>query len=356
MPKIVFLVFILVCWSGSIFARQRQTPVEMPWALVNGTTVTAEEVKQAAADDLELLELKRVQAILQLQREEYQIYQQSLETVVEETIIRMEATKRGITPERLLSSEVDAKLVAPTVPEVEAFWRENGSQTGLSENDGVPKAREYLLQERRKSAYRAFIEALRGEYTIEKLLDPLRVHVNSEGFPSKGPENAIITIVEFADFQCPFCAELFKTLREVEKNYSQTVRIVYRQFPLPNVHPDALKAAEAALCAFDQQRFWELHDAMFEDNRYIDVVSLKAKASGLELDTAMFNDCVDSGKNAARIREDVLEATKLGVAATPTLFINGRYLTGARPYEEIANVINEELSIARSGLGSRNLQ
>ena len=158
-----------------------------------------------------------------------------------------------------------------------------------------------------------------------------------------GPIDAPVTIVEFSDFQCPFCSRVIPTLKQIEESYGDKVRLVFRQFPLHRLHPQAQKAAEASLCADDQGKFWEMHDAMFADQRGLAVDSLKAKAAELELDTATFDECLDSGKYAERIETDLAEGAAVGVTGTPAMFINGRFLSGAVPYEQIAAVIDQEL-------------
>ena len=122
---------------------------------------------------------------------------------------------------------------------------------------------------------------------------------------------------------------------------------MYRQFPLNNLHPHAQKAAEASLCANEQNKFWQLHDAMFGDQQNLTVEDLKSKAASLSLNSTSFSTCLDSGKYAAAIRDSILEGSKVGVEGTPALFINGRYLSGNQPYDAIAKIIDDEL--VRSG-------
>jgi protein-disulfide isomerase len=149
--------------------------------------------------------------------------------------------------------------------------------------------------------------------------------------------------VEFSDFQCGYCKAVVGTLKEIQKNYAGQVRLVYRQYPIAAIHPDAFKAAEASLCAGAQGRFWELHDMMFEEQGSLKEEDLKVKAARLQLDIAAFNDCLQSGKSANRVKQDLREGSRAGVSGTPALFINGRFLSGAQPYEEIAKIIDEEL-------------
>ncbi len=125
--------------------------------------------------------------------------------------------------------------------------------------------------------------------------------------------------------------------------------MVFRQFPLRNIHPEAQKAAEASLCAEDQGKFWEMHDLMFEEQSKLGVADLKDKAQRLGLDTGEFEQCLDSGKYQEQVQEDVMAGVQAGVTGTPAVFINGRFLNGAQPYEALAEIIDEEL--ARQGEG-----
>jgi protein-disulfide isomerase len=153
-----------------------------------------------------------------------------------------------------------------------------------------------------------------------------------------------VTIAEFSDFECPFCSGLLPTLKALEATYKDKIRIVYRQFPLNNIHPNAQKAAEASLCANEQGKFWEMHDAMFADQQRLAVDDLKSKAAALSMNAETFATCLDSGKHAAAVRDSIVEGAKAGVDGTPALFINGRFLAGNQPYAEIEKIIEDELA------------
>jgi protein-disulfide isomerase len=170
-----------------------------------------------------------------------------------------------------------------------------------------------------------------------------RVEVGTEGHPSRGPGAAPVTIVEFGDFQCPYCGGLFSTLKMVEEVYGDRVRLVFRQLPLTTIHPYAQKAAEASLCAHAQGRFWDYHDSLFGNQEELELEDLRQRAVRLELDLDDFNACLDSGAQAGRVAEDVQAAVDAGVYSTPTMFINGRILEGAHPYPSIAELIDDEL-------------
>jgi protein-disulfide isomerase len=140
---------------------------------------------------------------------------------------------------------------------------------------------------------------------------------------------------------------LFPTLNRIEDTYKDKIRIVYRQFPLNNIHPRAQKAAEASLCANEQNKFWQFHDAMFTDQKNLTVEDLKAKAAAISMNAATFATCLDSGKHATAVQSSLEEGNRLGVDGTPALFINGRFLGGNQPYDAIAKIIEDEL--LRSG-------
>jgi protein-disulfide isomerase len=136
-------------------------------------------------------------------------------------------------------------------------------------------------------------------------------------------------------------------LKQVQQTYGDKVRLVWKDFPLSQIHPQAFKAGEAAHCAGDQKKFWEYHDRLFANQDALEPTDLKKHAADLGLDAASFGACLDSSKYGERVRNGVAEGSRLGVDSTPTLYINGRVLSGAQPYETIAAVIDEELSRER---------
>jgi len=171
-----------------------------------------------------------------------------------------------------------------------------------------------------------------------------RVEVSTAGHPSKGPANAPVTIVEFSDFECPFCLQDVPVLAQIESAYKGKVRRVFREFPLRQIHAHAQGAAEAALCAGEQNRFWEMHDLLFQEPRTLLPEDFSKKAESLGLNSAKFKSCMESGKEKEIINQDIAEGTKLGITGTPATFINGRMINGAKPYDAFARVIDEELA------------
>lgn len=173
---------------------------------------------------------------------------------------------------------------------------------------------------------------------------------STEADPYKGNVNAPIIIVEFSDYQCPFCQRFWQdTLPKIQSEYIEKglVKLVFRDFPLTSIHPYAQKAAEAAQCAFEQGKFWEYHDRLFSDFRSWQREGndeFKKIAKDLGLDGARFGDCIDSGKYAAEVQRDLQDGIKAGVTGTPAFYVNGVKLEGALPFSAFQEVIESQLS------------
>jgi protein-disulfide isomerase len=160
--------------------------------------------------------------------------------------------------------------------------------------------------------------------------------------PVKGAKNAPVTIVEFSDFQCPFCSRVEPTLSQIEKEYAGKVKIAWKNQPLP-FHQNARPAAMAAMAANEQGKFWEMHDKMFANQQNLDRASLEKYGQEIGLDMGKFKAALDSNKFDAKITADSNEGNKVGANGTPTFYINGRQLVGAQPVEAFKAMIDEEL-------------
>lgn len=181
---------------------------------------------------------------------------------------------------------------------------------------------------------------------LQPIPTPSRAQVSVDDDPAKGSATAPVTIIEFSDFECPFCARFYsQTLSQIEKNYIETgkVKFVYRDFPL-SFHPNAQKAAEAAECADEQGKFWELHDKIFDNQQAIAVSNLKQYAQEIGLNTAQFNSCLDSGQMVSEVKKDFQDGQSYGVTGTPGFFINGIPVSGAQPYSVFEGIIEQELN------------
>jgi protein-disulfide isomerase len=312
-------------------------------AVVNGQPITQQELEKAAAAELKNHETRRMQREVELAQEKQKILTQALDSLAAEKMIEAEAAKQKKTKEELLQSEVESNVETPSDREVDAFYEANKDRIPIPKEQALPQVKDYMIERSRARFRDMLIARLKREMGFKSYLEPLRAPIATAGFPTRGPANAAVTIVEFSDFECPYCGQLFPTLKQVEKNYPQQVRIVYRQFPLTNIHPRAQKAAEASLCANDQQKFWEFHDSMFGNQSELSMADLRQRAVDLKLNTETFNKCLESGRHVPAIQADLQEGARNGVTGTPALFINGRMLTGNQPYSEIKAVIDDEI-------------
>ena len=173
------------------------------------------------------------------------------------------------------------------------------------------------------------------------------IEIDIAGAPSRGSQMATVTIVEFSDFECPFCGRFFPTLKQIKDTYGDRIQIVYRQFPLPNLHPSAFKAAEASLCANEQGEFWAFHDLLFQEQSRLAVRDLKEKAGRLGLNQRKFDNCLDTGRYVQQVQDDMAAGRTAGVTGTPALFVNGIPIKGgAVDFEVVAEVLDQELQRA----------
>jgi protein-disulfide isomerase len=160
--------------------------------------------------------------------------------------------------------------------------------------------------------------------------------------PSRGNVKAAITIVEFGDFQCPFCAQAEATLKAVLAKHPDDVRLVFRNYPLGELHPDAQFAAQAGVCADGQGKFWELHDAMFQDQHALGAPALQDAARRIGIDPDRFSHCLSDFATAQAVATDLHAGDAAGVNGTPAFFINGRPLSGNVPAESFEALIADE--------------
>jgi protein-disulfide isomerase len=328
-----------VALAGSHALAQAEAPAAPAGpvaATVAGTPIPLAEVD----------ELVRPQ-LMDLRAREHQLRSQALEALIVRTLIEREAAARGMTAEALDQAEVAAR-VSVSDADVKAVYASNRNRfANTAEADALQQIRSGLTQQRQNERRSAFARELRGKHDVKVLLEPYRLPVEVAEAPVRGNPKAPVTIVEFSDFQCPFCVRARPTVSRVREVYGDRVRWAFRHYPL-DFHPQAQKAGEGAACAGDQGRFWEMHDRLWENPAKLSVADLKAHAQALGLDTAGFAGCLDSGRHADLVERDLRAGQAYGVSGTPAFFVNGRPLVGAQPFEAFQQVIDDEL--ARSAL------
>jgi protein-disulfide isomerase len=303
-------------------------------AEVNGAPVFAAELDQRAESRLG-----------RLRQEEYDIKKQVLDEIVAERLIDAEASKRGISSEALLQREVTARSEAPSPATILSLYEQNKARfAGTPKEQALERIRKALGDRAQALRRTEFLQGLRGQARIAVRLTPPRAAVGiPDGAPATGPASLPVSIVEFTDYQCPYCHRAQATIEQVLSYYQGKVRLVHMDFPLDG-HPGAFPAARAARCAGEQGRFWEFHKSLMTDSGLLDKADLEARAGKLGLKVPEFGACVASGRYDAAIRASFAEGEALGVTGTPAYFVNGRMLSGARPFEAFSELIESELA------------
>ena len=302
-------------------------------AEVDGTPVTLRE-----------FELKHPTILFSARNNFYEAQRRALEQFLDQWLLERQAQKENLTVDQLLHREVEKKLPKdPSEESLRVYYE------GLDTNEPFEAVKDKIIdalrQRRRAKARSAYVEALRKQANIVIRLEPPRAPISLAETPTRGAANPLVTLVEYADYECPFCLQIRPAVARLEQEYKGHIAYAYKDVPLP-MHPNAQKAAEAAHCAGAQGRFWDYHDQIFARKK-ADPDTLKAIAADLRLDVAAFQKCLDSGQTAPLIQRSVSEAQALGIQGTPTFFVNGRYLSSSASYEKLRELIEAELKSRR---------
>lgn len=277
----------------------------------------------------------------------YQNRRNMLNQLVGDMLIENAAKAAGQPAAAFVAQDGAKRLPAVSEADVAQFYEQNKERAqGRTLDQLRGEIKPYLDERRRQQARAMLVDELlaKSGSTVKVMLDAPRYTVpTTAADPVRGNPSAPVTIIEFSDYQCPFCARVNPTLAKVRETYGDRVKIIFKDYPLPN-HAQAPKAAEAARCAGDQQKYWEMHDAMFANQRALEVPMLKQTARAIGLDGAAFDQCLDSGKHTAVVESGSALGNRMGVNSTPTLYVNGRPLIGAMPFENFKQIIDEELS------------
>ena len=346
----------IVATCAILLALACSTPAQQTTAQQTATGQTGSEVAARVGD--RAITLKEVDdhwrqtapaGLAQALQQMYEGRKTALEAIVANMLIEQAAKAKGLDAAKFTEAEVARRVQPVTDGQVVAFYQENQAEMqGRALAAMSPAIRRYLEEQQRATAYRALVTELRkAGPRVDTVLDPPRYNVEiAPDDPVLGTGTAPVTLVEFSDFQCPFCQRVMPTLKRLREAYGDRVRIVWKDFPLTSIHPQAFRAAEAGQCAREQGKFWEYHDRLFGNQQALEPEFLKKYAADTGLDATKFNACLDTAKYAERVQAEMGVGTSLGVSSTPSMFINGRLLSGAQPYETFTAVIDEELERA----------
>jgi protein-disulfide isomerase len=309
-------------------AENPNTPV----AKYNDTVITLKDVDAKAGSQLKALEKQKLELRMQV-----------AEQMALEALAKVEAAKVGQTDDQWIKAQLEAKIPPPSEADINKVFEENKAK--MPPGSTVESMREqivgFLQKDKSREVAMKLFDELKTKGNYQLLLEEPRVQVAAIG-PSRGPEGAKVTIVEFSDFECPYCSRAEESVSQVMEKYAGKVRLVFRHFPL-SFHPSAPKAAEAAACANDQGKFWEMHKQLFANRTALSIEDLKKHAAAVGLDQAKFNDCLDNSKMKTLVETDTKAGGEAGVSGTPAFFINGKLLSGAQPAAEFEKIIDAEL-------------
>jgi protein-disulfide isomerase len=320
------LAIALLAANKPIAAGQEDQTVV---AEVGGHKITAEELHQKEASNL-----------LQAQYKYYLAERQALDQLVDKELLEIQAAKEGVTVDELLKRHVTIEVKEPTEDQLKFYYE------GLNTEEPYEAVRTNILdtvkQLREKKGRTAYVNTLRSDLGVVIELNQPSAKVDVTNAERIGSPSAPVQIVEFADYQCPYCQKVHPALAKLQEQLGDKVSVVFKDFPLP-MHSNAEKASEAARCAGAQGKFWQFHDALF-DNKKFGLLELKAEAHSLNLDQARFDKCLDSGEEADAVHKDLAEGQKLGITGTPSFFVNGHFLSGAISYAKLQETVQQELT------------
>ena len=304
-------------------------------AIIGEQIITYQQIEDPIASDIYDAELKL-----------YQLKLNQLRNQILMRLIEKSPLSKGLSSDAFVQKYVTRSKPISDI-EVDQFILEKRIPAEKVNLELRANAKQYMAQQRATAAMKQWIQDEGKKHGLKiNLTAPKkpRYEIAINGAPIQGPDDAPITIVEYSDFQCPYCARAEKTIKEIQKNYQGKVKVVYKQFPL-DFHKDAFRASEASLCANEQstELFWKLHDYMLVNPRELSEENLITQAVKIGAKEKRFSQCLKSGKYVNKVQQEMEEGRQVGVQSTPMFFVNGIIVKGAQPYSVFKELIDEEL-------------
>lgn len=314
-----------------------------------GTAVTSDKgsdvVAEIAGHKFTRAELEQNKAarLLRARNQFYLAEREALNQFIDEQLLNDKAQAEHLSVDQLVQRDIVSHVTDPTEDQLAVYYE------GLGSEEPFAAVRDKILshiRELRVSKARAeYLKDLRNRNGVVVTLSPPSADVSLDGAVIRGTRGAPVTLIEFADYECPYCQQIHPELKKLMQQYDGKMAFAFKDCPLP-MHPNAAKAAEAAHCAGEQGAFWEYHDLLFEKGGKLDLPQLKEHARTLKLDTGRFDKCVDTSAAAAAVQNGFREAKELGVTGTPSFFINGHFVSGAVKYDDLREMVDKELTAA----------
>lgn len=331
----VLSVIVSTLWlPGGASGADARLSGNPPVVEINGVTLTLSD-----------LERKSPAALFQARTVYYEAERKTLDEFIDEYLLSQQALKENVSVAQLLERHVNASIAPNPSDEALRVYYE-GVETTASFEEVRDKIIDVVREKRIAKAKAAYVRSLRSQAKVTIRLAPPRAPIAMNDATARGPSSAPVTLLVYADYECPYCQQIQPALDKLAVEYRDKLAFVYKDFPLP-MHPNAQKAAEASRCAELQGKYWEYHD-LLATTKQLDMAALKSHARTLQLDAKTFDKCLDSGDAAEAVRRHASEAQALGVQGTPAFFVNGRSVSGAASYEKLRGVIAEELSAAEA--------
>jgi protein-disulfide isomerase len=306
---------------------------------VNGQQVVAEVSGQKLT--LNDLDQQEGGKLLQARYQYYLNQRKTLDDLIDGQLLTNEARKQGVTVDQLLEKDVYKQIKDPTEDQLQVYYE--GLDTQQPYEAVRVQVLEHIRELRRSKARASYVEALRKQADISVLLMPPVADVNLANSYIRGSRDAEIVLVEFADYECPYCEKVTPGLQQLRKEYGDKVAVAFKDFPLP-MHHKAQKAAEAARCAGAQGKFWEYNDVLFY-SKLLDITDLKKHARVLKLDGDRFDQCLDNGDMAELVKKDLEEGMNLGLTGTPSFFVNNHFFSGAVDYITLKAMVDQQIAV-----------
>jgi protein-disulfide isomerase len=314
-----------------------------------GTSQKPEVAAKVGARTISVAELDASirQELARIEAERYDARKQMLDQIIDDLLLEEKAKSLGITKDELVKREVSDKVQPPTDDEVKAMFAKLKAPSTTTLEQLSPRIREVLTSQATTARRKQFLSQLRQDEHVQVSLEPPRFRIDTATGHAEGSKDAPIELIEFSDYQCPYCGRSQDTVDKVLSTYKSKIHHVFMDFPLSAIHPLAKPAAVASHCAEEQNKFQEYHDTLFARQKELGNDNFKKWAGELGLDTAAFEECVGSKKFDDRIQQSLAAGEAVGITGTPGFFVNGIAIKGAQPFEVFQRTIDEELAHAK---------
>ncbi len=334
LPRWAALLVIMGAFCAICPKLVAQAQEEKPVAVVKGQKIYEKDFVPQLEGQL-----------YKIRQEEYELKLRALEERIGRMLLHDEAQKHGVSDEEWLRQTVDSKVEDPTQEEIDQQFAAQMFQQVPQAPQNIDEITKQLKEQTIQEARAEYFEGLRAAAGVKIYLLPPAIDVAYDPARVRGNPGAKITMIEFSDFQCPYCLQAYSMVKELLKKYDGKVKLAYRDLPLQEINGGVAGSADAARCAGEQGKFWEYHDLLFENQDSAGPEAFKEFAEDLKLNPDQFASCLKSGKYKAQIKADYQEALRLGITGTPAFFINGVLISGARPKAEFENIIDTELAL-----------